>query len=409
MGFSYDARLFAIHFSVMITGDMGSLEIGGMDRDEAIKLLRGRRSGIAVWNERRRQGERAPRLNAAQLFKAYLAFADLSDADLRETNLAGARLQDANLAGANLSGANLCGAILHRAKLLGANLSGVNLCRADLTYADLYAAQLPAADLSKVDFSRARLYSANLADADLSKAICRNTEFVNVDLSNVTGLDSVFHYGPSSIGIDTLYRSKGKIPEVFLRGCGVSDELICYLPSLIGSMSPIQFHSCFISHSTKDRAFADRLHSRMLQEKLRVWYAPKDMRGGRKSIEQIDQAIHFHDKLLLVFSAHSMASDWVMHEITRAIEREKKEKRHVLFPIGLSPWKQIKAWTAFDPDPGKDVAKVVREYHLPDFSNWIDHERFEAAFTRLLAELKPEKSAGPVAPTPRPRRPKTPD
>ena len=45
-------------------------------------------------------------------------------------------------------------------------------------------------------------------------------------------------------------------------------------------MQPIQFYSCSISHSSKGQAFADRLHSRMVQEKLRIWYAPEDMRGG---------------------------------------------------------------------------------------------------------------------------------
>jgi hypothetical protein len=29
------------------------------------------------------------------------------------------------------------------------------------------------------------------------------------------------HNGPSTIGIDTIYNSGGKIPEIFLRGAGV--------------------------------------------------------------------------------------------------------------------------------------------------------------------------------------------
>jgi hypothetical protein len=160
-------------------------------------------------------------------------------------------------------------------------------------------------------------------------------------------------------------------------------------------MEPIQFYSCFISHSSKDQAFADRLHSRMVQEKLRVWYAPEDMRGGRKSIDQIDQAIRVHDKLLLVLSKASMASAWVLHEIRRAVEREKREKRQVLVPIGLAPWKNIKAWSAFDADLGKDLAKVVREYHIPAFSKWKDHDSFEAGFARLLEDLR-ASDKGPV-------------
>jgi hypothetical protein len=255
----------------------------------------------------------------------------------------------------------------------------------DLSEADLSEAVLHRADLSGADLRFARL-----RDANLDSAVCGYTIFGEVDLSEVKGLESIRHHFPSTIGVDTLVHSRGRLPEAFLRGCGVPATLIDYLLSLFRGLEPIQFYSCFISHSSKDQAFADRLHSRMVQDGLRVWYAPEDMRGGLKSIDQIDQAIRVYDKLLLVLSKASMASDWVLHEIRRAVEREKREKRQVLFPIGLASWKDIKAWTAFDSDMGKDLAKVVRESHIPAFSKWKDHDSFEAAFARLIEDLKAE-------------------
>ncbi|MCJ8268794.1 MAG: toll/interleukin-1 receptor domain-containing protein, partial [Psychrosphaera sp.] len=48
--------------------------------------------------------------------------------------------------------------------------------------------------------------------------------------------------------VDTLVKSAGNIPEVFLRGCGLSDEFIAYIPSLVAT-SAIDFYSCFISYS----------------------------------------------------------------------------------------------------------------------------------------------------------------
>ncbi|MCX7419999.1 MAG: hypothetical protein NT013_10735 [Planctomycetia bacterium] len=80
--------------------------------------------------------------------------------------------------------------------------------------------------------------------------------------------------------MDTLYRSQGKIPEDFLRGCGVPEDFITYLPSLIGTMQPIQYQSCFISDRSQDDEFARRLHEKMRGEKLRVWFALEDMQGG---------------------------------------------------------------------------------------------------------------------------------
>jgi hypothetical protein len=41
---------------------------------------------------------------------------------------------------------------------------------------------------------------------------------------------------------------------------------------------------------------------------------------------------------------------------------------------------------------GKDSAAEIREYSVPDFSNWKDHDSFEAGFDRLLRDLKAEDS-----------------
>jgi hypothetical protein len=194
--------------------------------------------------------------------------------------------------------------------------------------------------------------------------------------------------GPSTIGIDTLYKSGGKIPEIFLRNCGVPDEFITFFPSLIGAQQSVQFYSCFISYSTKDEEFARRLHSRMRAEKLRVWFAPEDIKGGEKIHEQIERAIQLHDRLLIVLSENSMQSEWVTTEIRNARKTEIKEKRRKLFPIRLVDFDAIREWECFDADVGKDLAVEVREYFIPDFSNWKDHDSFEASFRRLLKDLR---------------------
>jgi len=214
------------------------------------------------------------------------------------------------------------------------------------------------------------------------------TNFGSNDLRTVRGLNTVVHYGPSAIGIDTLYKSGGDIPDVFLRNCGVPDDFVTYLPSLIGAQQAIQFYSCFISYSHKDEEFAKRLYSRMRDEHLRVWFAPEDMKAGEKLNEQIDRAIQVYDRLLLVLSENSLQSEWVMTEIRKARKAEIREKRQKLFPIRLVGFGDVQKWECFDADSGKDLATEVREYFIPDFSNWKDHDVFEIAFGRLLKDLR---------------------
>jgi hypothetical protein len=42
---------------------------------------------------------------------------------------------------------------------------------------------------------------------------------------------------------------------------------------------------------------------------VRCWFAPYDIKGGRKIHEQIDEPIRLHDRLLLILSEQSMSSD----------------------------------------------------------------------------------------------------
>ena len=236
----------------------------------------------------------------------------------------------------------------------------------------------------------AQLFGARLSHTRFYAATASRTAFNDLDLRGAEGLEEVVHAGPSEIGIGTIYKSEGSIPEAFLRGCGAPESFIVQIPALVAAMQPIQFHSCFISYSTKDEEFARRLHARMRQAELRVWFAPEDVRGGKKLYEQIDRAIQLHDRLLLVLSEHSMKSEWVMTEIRRARKTEVKEGRRKLFPIRLVNYDAIGEWECFDADHGKDLAAEVREYYIPDFSNWKDHDDFEREFGRLYESLKAE-------------------
>ncbi len=75
-------------------------------------------------------------------------------------------------------------------------------------------------------------------------------------------------------------------------------------------------------------------------------------------------------------------------EIANAREREKREAKQLLFPITLIPFAAIKQWELFDADIGDSSAGEIREYFIPDFSNWKDHDLYQTAFQRLVKDLK---------------------
>ena len=327
-----------------------------MANPEHVKILKQR---VDVWNRwREKNPDVEPDLIGANLSGTNLSGADLSDIDLSKANLIEANLIEANLIGANLNGANL----------RKANLNGTDLHNADLRKADLRGAALILANLIR----------ANLSDANLKDAICLETIFVSVDFSRTEGLDIVNHWGKSFIGIDTLYKSKGKIPEAFLRGCGVPDQMIEYVKSLTGS--PIEYYSCFISYSSKDDEFAKRLYNDLQANNVRCWLACEDMKIGDKIRLTIEESIRLHDKLLLILSEQSVKSKWVRHEVEKALDLEIEREKTVLFPVRVDD-------CVMDSEAGW-ANEIKNTRHIGDFTRWKDHDAYKEAFDRLLRDLK---------------------
>ncbi len=299
------------------------------------------KKGVDTWNEWRLKNPLVrPNLAKAELVSADLIGADLRNADLRGANLNGADLGDADLSKANLREADLTEANLHRVDLTEANMRSATLFNAELSQADLGKADLSGARLISADFTWANLTAANLSSAVLdyakltgadvaamvlNKAHLRETVLGHVDMSEVVGLETVNHAAPSIIGIDTLFLSKGRIPDSFLRGAGVPETMIQYYRSLV--IEPIQFYSCFISYSANDGDFARRLHADLHQRNVRIWFAPEDLRIGDRFRQRIDDAIRLYEKLLLVLSANSVNSKWVEKEVETAF-RERAVKRN---------------------------------------------------------------------------------
>ena len=237
-----------------------------MANPEHLKILK---QGVTAWNKWRKENPGViPDLTGANLAEAHLVFADL-----RGANLSRAELDRSDFRGADLRGANLREADLHSAILRLANLVG-----ATLKTSDFRGAYLIGADVSEAYLGEANLRRANLDNSDFTDARVISTVFGDNDLSTVKGLETVRHDGPSTVGVDTIYKSKGNIPEAFLRGAGVPEDFITYMKSLVGKA--IEFYSCFISYSSKDDDFAQRFYADLQAKNVRCWKFVENAKWG---------------------------------------------------------------------------------------------------------------------------------
>jgi hypothetical protein len=73
-------------------------------------------------------------------------------------------------------------------------------------------------------------------------------------------------------------------------------------------------------------------------------------------------------------------SDWVREEVESCLERERREKRLVLFPVRLDDavMDATEAW----------AASIRRQRHIGDFREWKRHDTYQNELQRLLRDLK---------------------
>lgn len=367
-----------------------------MNNDEKLKLLRDGENGIAKWNALRSKGDIGP----------HFYHFDLSGADLREAQFRGMTLADGNFSGANLTGACFANADLGGVRFMDADLSDADMTRTKMSsvweeshlMAHTSSANFSGAKLRRADFFGADLSNCYLHDADVSESEVRYTTFGNLDLSRTRGLDSVIHYGPSTIGIDTIVNSRGRIPEVFLRGVGLSplevaiaslynpelsdndiSDLVTTKIAAIRMCGPLYIGGVFISYSHLDAAFADKLCRHLGDEGASVWRDVHNLTAGQIH-KQIDRAMRVQDIVVVILSKNSLASDWVWQEIEWARRKEKSENRDVLCPIALDD-----AWKTVEAEPV--LMRQLRRYNILDFGAWKT-KRFTSAFQKLADGLK---------------------
>jgi uncharacterized protein YjbI with pentapeptide repeats len=332
----------------------------------------------------------AANLNAAEFRNANLSGANLTGANLFAARFAGASLTDADFTGADCGQSDLSNADLGRSNLTAADLSEANLSGANLQGAKLVEAKLIESDLSRAnltgaDLRRANFNGATLAGANLTGALLFGTTFGNNDLGVACGLDHVKHLGPSTLGLGTIFLSKGKIPEIFLRGAGIPEEFIRYVTSLHGSHAEGQ--RCFISYGREDANFARLLFDKLQERGVRCWLREYPFPHGDEGDHPIGLRSQLWEKVILCVSKTSIGGLWIDDEIRRALDQEAKilkdrcKKPVLLLPVDLDGF-------LLGPDRHAGVKPEIFARITANFAGWQkDASIFERELERVVAAI----------------------
>lgn len=126
--------------------------------------------------------------------------------------------------------------------------------------------------------------------------------------------------------------------------------------------------SVFISYSSKDSDFVEKLSLNLVKSRINVWLDKWAMQPGDSLIEKIQLGLIESSFLLVILSKNSVESQWCKKEINSGLLRELEEKKVVIIPILLEEC---------------EIPLFLKEKLYADFTG-----EFDKGFQTLIRPLK---------------------
>jgi hypothetical protein len=100
----------------------------------------------------------------------------------------------------------------------------------------------------------------------------------------------------------------------------------------------------FISHSSRDRLFVERIVAVLRRHGIACWYAPTAILGAQQWQDEIGHALRRCSWFVLVLSKNLLKSKWVKRELAYALEDDRYNE-HILSLVKTSGDYRSLSWT----------------------------------------------------------------
>jgi hypothetical protein len=118
-------------------------------------------------------------------------------------------------------------------------------------------------------------------------------------------------------------------------------------------------HDLFVSYSSADSAFVDRLVADLKAYGISVWLDRWEIAAGDRIRDRINRGIHGSHYVLCVLSQHALNSPWVQAELDSAMIRELETRQIIVIPILIDN-------VAHDELPADLRGKLYLDFRSPD-------------------------------------------
>ena len=91
----------------------------------------------------------------------------------------------------------------------------------------------------------------------------------------------------------------------------------------------------FLSHSSKDRHFVDKLVAVLRHHGIPVWFSETDIQGAEQWHDEIGAALQRCDWFVLVLSPDAVRAKWVKRKLLYSLQQDRYEGR--IAPVVCRP------------------------------------------------------------------------
>lgn len=211
--------------------------------------------------------------------------------------------------------------------------------------------------------------------------------FADVDLSTAKYLEDVVHYCPSTIGLDTIYRSKAAISSIFLKNSGVR---LCLINQMASMLKDDDSNSCKINYSTVDHRVAYKIYIDLQKHGVDCWLSGDGSVFKNKQKYIIERDFTLYSKNLFLLSGNSILNKYIVSDMKIVLKEENRRKKRgrketMFLPVRLDRFNVPKelSW----------INKLCDKRLVCDFSDWKKHYCYQKGIEKLLHVL-----VAPVSP-----------
>jgi len=90
-----------------------------------------------------------------------------------------------------------------------------------------------------------------------------------------------------------------------------------------------RYANIFISHSSRDRVFVEKVVTELRRHGMACWYAPINIVGAQQWQDEIGRALRRCNWFLIILSRNALRSKWVKRELAYVLDDNRYDGRIV--------------------------------------------------------------------------------